>query len=210
MSGTIATSSLPRLLQEGVNSVFGRAYDEHPVEYTEIFDTQTSLKNFEIDVQLEGFGLADLKPEGDSINFDTARQGFTPKYPNLTFALGFIVTKEALQDELYDQLMSKARALAFSMRQTKEIIGANVLNNGFNGAFTMVDGDGQPLFSTAHPNGPTSSATFANKLLVDADFSEAALEDLLIQIGQATGCPDFCGGYKLSYTGCNEVNGFLC
>ena len=185
MAGTITTGNIPRLLQEGVKSVFGRAYDEHSTEYDKIFASNESRKNFELDVQFEGFGLADEKPEGDEITFDSASQGFTPKYPNLTYAKGFIVTKEALADELYDQLMSKARALAFSMRQTKEVVGANVLNNGFDSNFVMVDGDGSELFATDHLNGP-SGGTFSNKLTVDADLSEAALEDLLIQIGQAT------------------------
>ncbi len=184
MAGTITTGNIPRLLQEGLEAVFGNAYDEHPTEYTEIFDLFNSRKNFEVDAQLEGFGLAPEKPEGDEVAFDSVRQGFTPKYPNITYAKGFIITKEAMQDELYDQFVRRARSLAFSMRQTKEVVGANVLNRGFNSAFTMIDGDGQPLFSTAHPLGP-SGGTYSNKLAVDADLSETSLEDLLIQIGEA-------------------------
>jgi hypothetical protein len=182
---TITTGNFPRLLQEGLHSVFGKAYDEFPTEYDKIFDTMTSRKNFEVDAQLEGFGLADEKPEGDEITFDTSTQGFTPKYPNLTYAKGFIMTKEALADELYDQFSGRARQLAFSMRQTKEVVGANVLNNGFDTNFQMIDGDGSALLATDHVNGP-SGGTFSNKLTVDADLSEASLEDLLIQIGNAT------------------------
>lgn len=185
MAGTITTGNFPRLLQEGVKSVFGKTYDEFSTQYDLLFNSESSRKNFEVDVQLEGFGLADQKPQGDEITFDSSAQGFTPKYPMLTYAKGFIMTKEALADELYDQFSGRARQLAFSMRQTKEVVGANVYNNGFDPSFTMVDGDGVELFSVAHLNGP-SGGTFANKLATDADLSEAALEDMIILIGNAT------------------------
>lgn len=185
MAGTITTGNIPRLLQEGLNRIFGATYDEHPREFDKVFDILQSGKAFEVDAQLEGLGLAPEKPEGDEISFDSFRQGFTPKYQNLTYAKGFIVTKEAMRDELYGQLENKTRRLAFSMTQTKEVVGANILNRGFNSAFTQIDGDGLELFSTAHINGP-SGGTFSNKLAVDADLSEASLEDLLIIIGQAT------------------------
>ncbi len=184
MAGTITTGNIPRLLQEGLHRVFGNAYDEHPVEWDKLFMSYDSRKNFEVDTQLEGFGLAPAKPEGDEVSFDSVRQGFTPKYPSITYAKGFILTKEAMADELYDQFTSRARSLAFSMRQTKEVVGANVFNRGFNSSFTMIDGDGQPLFSTAHPLGP-SGGTYSNKLAVDADLAETSLEELLIQIGEA-------------------------
>lgn len=183
--GTITTGNIPRLLQEGLNKVFGNTYDEHPTEWDKVFDTMTSGKNYEVDAQLEGMGLAPVKPQGDEVSFDSMRQGFTPKYQHLTYAKGFIVTKEALADELYGQLSRRARALAFSMQQTKEVVAANILNRGFNSAYTMVDGDGLELFSTVHVNGP-SGGTFSNELATPADLSEASLEDLLIQIGNAT------------------------
>ncbi len=186
MAGTIARGNAPRLLQDGVKRVFGQAYAEHPTEYTTIFDTDSSRKAFELDVQFEGFGLASVKNEGGDIAFDTQRQGFTPTYPHITYGKGFVVTKEALQDELYDQFSKRARGLAFSMTQTKEIIGSNVLNNGFDGNFVMGGGDGQPLFSESHINGPTDGSLYANMLATAADLSEASLEDLLIVIGQAT------------------------
>ncbi len=186
MAGTIARGNAPRLLQEGVKKVFGQAYNEHPIEWNKFFDEDSSRKAFEIDVQFEGFALATQKSEGNDIAFDTQRQGFTPTYPHITYAKGFTVTKEALQDELYDQFSKRARALAFSMTQTKEVIGANVLNNGFNGSFVMGGGDGLSLFNTAHVNGPTDGGTFSNTLAVAADLSEASIEDLLIQVGQAT------------------------
>lgn len=185
MSGVITTGNIPRLLQEGLNKIFGNTYDKHPQEWDKTFDVNQSSKSFEVDVQLEGMGLAPEKPQGDEVSFDSMVQGFSPKYLNLTYAKGFIVTKEALADELYGQLERKARALAFSMTQTKEVVASNVLNRGFNSAFVMVDGDGKALFDTAHSNGP-SGGTYSNKLATPADLSEASLEDLLIQIGQAT------------------------
>ena len=178
MAGTISTGSVPRLLQEGVKSVFGNALKEHDPKWPMMFESLSSTKAFEVDVQLEGFTRAFEKTEGDDITFDSRRQGFTPKYPHITFAKGYIVTEEALEDELYGQLDKGARALARVMNITKEIEGAAVYNNGFDSAFTMIDGDGQPLFSTAHPNGP-SGGTYSNRLAIDADLSEASLEDML-------------------------------
>lgn len=178
-SGTISTGSLPRLLQEGVANVFGNELKEHETKWDKMFSTNNSTKAFEVDVQLEGFNRATSKPEGDDITFDSRQQGFTPKYINTTFAKGFIVTEEALEDELYGQLNDGARALARVMRTTKEIEGAAVYNNGFDNSFLMTDGDGDALFDTTHSNGP-SGGTYSNRLAVDADLSEAALEDALI------------------------------
>lgn len=183
--GTITTGSIPRLLQEGIANIFGQAYEEHPVEWDRVFASDNSRKAFEIDVQFEGFGLAPSKPEGEGISFDTQRQGFVPNYQHITYAKGFTVTKEAMQDELYNVFSRRARALAFSMQQTKEVVGANILNRGFNAAFTMPGGDGKELFADDHLNGP-SGGTFSNELAVGADLTEASIEDLLIQIGQAT------------------------
>ncbi len=186
---TVTTGNVPRLLQEGINTIFGRTYDEHPTEYTQVFDSGPSRKAFELDVQLEGFGLAQEKDEGTDIAFDDFSQGFTPKYINLTYAKGYIATEEAMEDELYDQLMIKAQALAFSMTQTKETIGANVLNNGFDSSFVMDGGDGVALFDAAHGNGP-SGGTFSNVLGTAANLSEASLEDLTIQIMKALDARD--------------------
>ena len=184
MASTITRGNIPRLLQTGLRNIFGGTYEAHSTEWDKIFDTFETKKAFEVDAQLEGFGLAQQKEEGAEVAFDSVTQGFTPKYPALTYAKGFIVTEEAMEDELYDQFNGKARRLAFSMQQTKENVGANVLNRGFNSSFVMTDGDGSELFATDHVLGP-SGGTFSNKLTVDADLSEASLEDLLIQIGQA-------------------------
>ncbi len=182
----ITTGNNPRLLQLGVNKIFGDEYNAHEEEYTHLFNTEKSEKAFEVDVQLEGFGPAERKLEGEGLKYDTQRQGFTPKYTMLTFAKGFIVTKENMRDNLYNLFPKRAKALARSMRQAKENEGANIYNLGFNPAALMTDGDGQPLFSTAHINGPSDPTTFSNTLAVAAPLSETAIEDLLIQIAEAT------------------------
>lgn len=184
-SGTISTGSIPRLLQQGVANVFGNSLKEHSKKYDKMFITHNSTKAFEVDVQLEGFNRASRKPEGDDITFDSRQQGFTPKYIMSTFAKGYIVTEDALEDELYNQLNDGARALARVMNITKEIEGAAIYNNGFDVFELMVDGDGEPLFSLTHSNGP-SGGTYSNRLTVDSDLSEASLEDLLIQIQTVT------------------------
>lgn len=198
---TISTGSIPRLLQAGVANIFGNSLREHPTKYDKMFATSSSTKAFEVDVQLEGFNRASSKPEGDDITFDNRRQGFTPKYVHTTFAKGYIVTEEALEDEQYGQLNDGARALGRVMRITKEIEGAAIYNNGFDTDFTMVDGDGLPLFSTAHVNGP-SGGTHSNRLTVDADMAEASLEDILIQIMKMTdarGLPAALQAVRLLY-----------
>jgi len=186
MSGVITTGNLPRLLQEGVRAVFDNTYAEHEEQYGMIFEKTVSKKAFELDVQFDGFGLAPVKPEGSGIQYDSQSQGYVPKYQNLTYAKGFIVTREALEDELYDVFAKKAKALAYSMRQTKENVGANVLNRAFNSSYTMTGGDGLQLLSASHVRGPNDSTTYSNILSVGSTLSETALEQLLIQINQAT------------------------
>lgn len=185
MAGTISTGSVSRLLQDGVNKVFGDGLKEHDRKWDKMFMMNDSKKAFEIDVQLEGFNRAFAKTEGDDITFDSRRQGFTPKYVHTTFAKGYIVTRESLEDELYGQLSKGASALARVMNITKEIEGASVYNNGFDSTFTMIDGDGLELFSLVHPNGP-SGGTFQNTLDIQADLSEASLEDMLSLIQNIT------------------------
>ncbi len=185
MAGTITTGNIPRLLQEGIHAIFGDTYKEREMLCYRIFDEMQSRKAYEVDVLVEDFGLAMKKPEGQEVSFDTRRQGYSPKYIMATYAKGFIVTEEALEDNLYDIALGDAKSLGKSMRVTKEIVHHNVINNGFNTAYQMPDGDGQPLFSTSHPEGPTAVGTFTNRLPVGAAFSEAALEDLLILIDKA-------------------------
>ena len=186
MPGVITTGNISRLLQEGVKNVFGQAYESHNEQWSMLFDSEDSNKAFEQDQQFEGFGLAPVKAEGAGVAYDSQQEGFSPKFPNLTYAKGFIVTKEAMADNLYNLFERRARALAFSMQQTKENVGANIYNRGFNSAFQMTGGDGVELFSTAHINGPSDPTTFSNELATPAALSEASLEDLLIQINEAT------------------------
>ena len=186
MAGVITTGNISRLLQEGVKNVFGQAYESHNEQWSMLFDSEDSSKAFEQDQQFEGFGLAPVKNEGAGVAYDSQQEGFSPKFINLTYAKGFIVTKEAMADNLYNLFERRARALAFSMQQTKENVGANIYNRGFNSAFLMQGGDGVELFSTAHVNGPSDSTTFSNELATPAALSEASLEDLLIQINEAT------------------------
>lgn len=208
-AGVITTGSFPRLLQEGVQAVFGNELNEHDPEWNQMFASMMSDKNFEVNVQAEGFSRSALKGEGDDISFDSRRQGFTPKYVHSTRAKGFIVTEEALDDELYGQLNDGAQALGRAMRIGKEIDGADILNNGFDANFTMIDGDGQPLFSLTHSNGP-SGGTYSNRLTVDAALSEASAEDLLGQIDEAEdarGLPAAIMGVKLVVgPGTNKFN----
>jgi hypothetical protein len=179
MAGVITTASHPKALWPGVKAWWGQVYNEHPEEYVDLFDKDTSTQNYEEDVQLSGFGLVPVKSEGQGTAYDSEIQGFTTRYTHVAYAMGYIVTKEELDDNLYEQISKKrASALAMSFRQTKENIAANVYNRAFNS--TYKGGDGVALCSVSHPN--TSGGTFANKPVVDVDLSEAALEDAVIAI----------------------------
>lgn len=185
MSGTINRGNIQRLLQEGVKNVFGNEYKDYNPIYEKLYEVLDSKKTYELAVQMEGFGLAGVKDEGDDLQFDTRRQGFAPKYIHVPYAKGFVVTYEALQDELYGQLNAGAKSLARCMKITKEFNGAYLFNNAFSTASAMAGGDGIAMCSTAHINGP-SGGTYSNRLAVDADFSEASLEDMLKIIARAT------------------------
>ena len=179
MAGIITTASHPKALWPGIKAWWGQVYDEHQTEYTDLFTSDTSRQNYEEDVQLTGFGLAPVKSEGNGVQYDSEIQGFTTRYTHLAYALGYIVTKEEKDDNLYEQVSKKrSAALAMSFRQTKENIAANVYNRAFNG--TYLGGDGVALCSTAHPN--VTGGTWANKPTVDVDLSEAALEDAVIAL----------------------------
>ena len=179
MAGIITTASHPKALWPGVKAWWGQVYDEHPVEYTDLFDTDSSTQNYEDDVQLSGFGLVPVKGEAAGTTYDSETQGFTTRFTHVAYAMGYIVTKEELDDNLYEKISrNRAAALALSFRQTKENIGANIYNRAFTAGY--VGGDGVTLGSTAHPN--TNGGTFANRPSTDADLSEASLEDAVIAI----------------------------
>src|SRR3990167_10268101 len=179
----ITTSSFAKALWPGVNEWYGKAYAEYPVEYTKIFDTFSSSRNFEEDVGVSSFGLAVVKPEGSAITYDSERQGFTSRYTHVVYALGFTISREIWEDDLYDVVgQRKAQGLAFSMRQTKETVGANVLNRAFNSSYTGADG--LELLSTAHVN--IAGGTWSNELTTAADLSEASLEQAVLDIAGFT------------------------
>jgi len=179
MAGVITTGSHPKALWPGVKAWWGQTYNEHPEEYVNLFDKDTSTQNYEEDVQLTGFGLVPVKEQGAGVQYDSEIQGFITRYTHVAYAMGYIVTKEEMDDNLYEQVSKKrAAALAMSFRQTKENVAANIYNRAFNSSYT--GGDAQPLCSTAHPN--TSGGTFANAPTVSVDLSEASLEDAMIAI----------------------------
>jgi len=178
----INTGSHPKALWPGVKAWFGQKYDEYPAEYTDIFEVQSSSQNFEEDVATAGFGLAQVKSEGSGVSYDSHSQGYVSRYTHTAYGLGFICTREELADNLYGKVaMSRAGSLAFSMRQTRENVGANVLNRAVSGSY--LGGDGKALLATDHPL--ASGGDFANKLATAADLSEASLEDTVILIGNA-------------------------
>lgn len=178
-AGPITSGSFAKALYPGVNAWFGKAYSEYPVEYTDLFNTYNTNRAFEEDVYVSSFGLAKVKPEGQTIQYDAEEQAFITRYQPVVFALGFVVTREIYEDDLYDVVgQRRARGLAFSMRQTKETVAANVYNRAFNSSYTGADG--LELCSTAHVN--WAGGTFANELATSADLSEAALEQASIDI----------------------------
>jgi len=180
---TITSSSFAKALWPGVNAWYGAAYEEYPVEWTELFSQHKSSRAWEEDVGLSGFGLARVKPEGSSIEYDTEKQAFTTRYVHVVYALGFNITREIYEDDLYDIVgKRKAQGLAFSMRQTKEIVAANVYNRAFTSGYTF--GDGQVLLSASHVN--VAGGTWSNVLGTAADISEAALEQAYIDIAGFT------------------------
>jgi hypothetical protein len=181
----INTGSFAKALWPGVNTWYGAAYNEYSPEWEKLFDKNTSRKAFEEDVGQSGFGLFGTKPEGGVISYDTARQGFTSRYNHVVYALGFIITREMVDDDQYDVIgKRKAQALAYSARHTKEIIAANVYNRAFNTSYT--GGDGSTLLAGAaggssnHPN--VAGGTWTNTPSVALDLSEAALEQAAIDI----------------------------
>lgn len=175
----ITSGSFAKALWPGVNAWYGKAYKDYPEEYLNLFEKETSRRAFEEDVGISSFGLAQVKPEGASIAYDTERQAFITRYQHVTYALGFVITKEAYDDDLYDIVgKRKAQGLARSMRQTKEIVGANIYNRAFNPAY--VGGDGVSMLNNAHPN--IAGGTWSNVPATMADLSEAALEQAVIDI----------------------------
>lgn len=177
----ITTGSHPKALWPGVYAWFGAKYDQHSKEYTKLFDQMTSNKKYEELVEQTGFGLAPVKAEGSSTAYDAHAQGVVSRGTNVAYSLGYIVTREEMADNLYEEVSrQRAASLAFSMAQTRENVGANVYNRAFNSSYT--GGDGKELCATDHPS---LAGNQSNELATAADMSEASLEDLTIQIMDA-------------------------
>ena len=179
----INSGSFAKALWPGINAWYGKAYDQYDVEYTGLFDKFSSSKQFEEDVGISSFGLAQIKAEGAPFANDSERQAFITRYNHVVYALGFIITREIMEDDQYDVVgQRKAEGLAFSMRQTKEIVGANVYNRAFTAGY--VGGDGVTLINAAHPN--YAGGTWSNQIATASDLSEAALEQAAIDIAGFT------------------------
>jgi|TARA_A100001015_G_scaffold43220_1_gene47505 hypothetical protein len=175
----INRAQLVKELVPGLHALFGLEYDRYDAEYEEIFETETSERAFEEEVMLTGFGEAPVKFEGSGVTYDTAQESFTARYSHETIALAFSLTEEAIEDNLYDTLSSRyTRALARSMMTTKNIKGANILNNAFSSSF--VGGDGKELCATDHPT--VGNETQRNELSTASDLNETSLEQSLIDI----------------------------
>jgi hypothetical protein len=179
----ISRAQLLKELLPGLNALFGLEYKRYGEEHKEIYETEKSERSFEEETKLSGFSAAPVKNEGSAIAYDNAQEAFTARYNHETIALGFSITEEAIEDNLYDALSGRyTKALARAMAYTKQVKAASVLNNGFSAAYA--GGDGVSLFNTAHPlvNGSTNSNTPA----VPSDLNETSLEAAVIQIAAWT------------------------
>jgi hypothetical protein len=182
--GVITTGNHPKLLWPGVHAVWGQIYNQYPTEYTDLYDVEDTDRAYEEDVQVTGYGLAPVKPEGQAGTFTSEVQGIVSRYVPIAYALGYIVTYEELADNQYDVVAPRrAKANAYSMAQTVENVGAFLYNNAFSTTF-FTTGDGVALASASHTQ--ATGGTFSNVLTPAADLSEAALEDISIQIMGAT------------------------
>ena len=174
----ISRAQLLKELLPGLNALFGLEYGKYENEHAEIYETETSERSFEEEVKLSGFGAAPVKQEGAQVSFDTAQESFTARYNHETVAMGFSVTEEAMEDNLYDALSARyTKALARAMAYTKQVKAASLLNTGFD---TFQSGDGVTLFNASHPT--VAGGTNANRPSVAADLNETSLEDAVINI----------------------------
>lgn len=175
----ITTGSLPKLNWPGLKLVFGNTYDEVPKTYPSLFKTVSSDKNWEEYQQVTGFGIGQIKPQGQSIAYGTQYQAYTTRLTNITFALGYIVTMEERMDNLYEQVSkTRTKSLAFSMLQCKEVMMHLIYNRAFTSGYT--GGDGVTLASTSHPL--QAGGTWANRPVAGSFLSEASIEDAIINI----------------------------
>jgi len=175
----ISRAQLAKELEPGLNALFGMEYARYENEHAEIFETESSDRAFEEEVLIVGFGNAEVKTEGQGVNYDQASEGFTARYTHETVSLAFALTEEAVEDNLYDRLGARyTKALARSMAHSKQVKAANVLNNAFSSSFT--GGDGVSLINTSHPL--AGGGTLANRASTMSDLNETSLENALISI----------------------------
>lgn len=179
----ISRAQLLKELLPGLNALFGLEYETYGEQHKGIFETETSERSFEEETKLSGFSAAPVKNEGSAIAYDNAQEAWTARYQHETIALGFSLTEEAIEDNLYDSLSARyTKALARAMAYTKQVKAANILNNGFSSTYT--GGDGVELLSTAHPL--VSGGTNSNEPATPADLNETSLEAAVIQIAAWT------------------------
>jgi len=178
----ISRAQLLKELLPGLNALYGLEYEKYENEHTEIYETETSDRSFEEEVKLSGFGAAPVKAEGAAISYDNAQEHYTARYNHETVAMGFSITEEAMEDNLYDSLSARyTKALARAMAYTKQTKAAALLNTGFS---SFNSGDGVTLFSTSHPT--VGGGTNANRLATNADLNETSLEQAVIDIAAFT------------------------
>ena len=178
----ISRAQMLKELLPGLNALFGLEYEKYEDEHTEIYESESSERSFEEEVALSGFDAAPVKNEGSSISYDVAQESFTARYNHETVAMGFAITEEAMEDNLYDSLSARyTKALARAMAYTKQVKAATPLNNGFD---SFQSGDGVTLFSTAHPL--VSGGTNSNRPATATDLNETSLEAAVIQISKWT------------------------
>ena len=206
----ISRAQLVKELEPGLNALFGLEYKRYENQHAEIYTTESSDRAFEEEVMLSGFANADVKAEGAGVSYDDAQETYTARYTMETIALAFAITEEAIEDNLYDRLSSRyTKALARSMSNAKEVKGAAPLNNGLPAiaaATAFQTGDGQNLFSTAHP---TIAGTVSNTLATQADLNETSLEQSLIDIAAMTderGLRIAAKGVKMIIPSANQFN----
>jgi hypothetical protein len=181
----ISRSQLLKELLPGLNALFGLEYKRYGEEHKELYETEKSERSFEEETKLSGFSAAPVKSEGAQIAYDNAQEAFTARYSHETIALGFSITEEAIEDNLYDSLSARyTKALARAMSYTKQVKAASVLNNGFTNSAQYYGGDGVPLFSASHPL--VSGGTNSNLASTPVDLNETSLESACIQIAAWT------------------------
>ena len=181
----ISRAQLLKELLPGLNALFGLEYARYGEEHKEIYETETSERSFEEETKLSGFSAAPVKNEGSAIAYDNGQEAWTARYNHETIALGFSLTEEAIEDNLYDSLSARyTKALARAMAYTKQVKAANVLNNGFTNQSQYYGGDGVPLFSASHPL--VGGGTNSNIPSTPADLNETSLENAVIQIAAWT------------------------